>query len=246
GDEALCTDLDGWAGFTHPGGFQEQLVVPLERLLRVPDGIDPVTAAPMTCALGTAYRAVVTRGEATPGSTIAVIGLGGVGIHALQVAAATGSAAVGLDVSARACEVAGELGLHAIDSRSFELSDAGVDSVAEEGFDAVVVTAGAEVAYRQAAELVRRGGRVVCVGYAADAVFALATPRLVLDEIAVLGSRYVTRGELARAIDLVASGSVKPVVDAVRPVDEVNEAYDDLTNGRIVGRTVLRISDDYT
>src|SRR5581483_8700832 len=102
GDEQLCLELEGWLGFTEPGGFQERLVVPVERLLRVPAGIDPVTAAPMTCALGTAYRAVATRAGAKPGSTVAVIGLGGVGIHALQVAAASGAAAVGLEVSERA------------------------------------------------------------------------------------------------------------------------------------------------
>jgi alcohol dehydrogenase len=172
------------------------------------------------------------------------VGLGGVGIHALQVAAAAGAIAVGLDPSARAREVAAELGLAAFDTEGFDVGATGVDLLTEEGFDAVVVTAGAEAAYRHAAEIVRKGGRIVCVGYALDSDFRLATPRLVLDEIAVLGSRYVTRGELARAIELVELGRVKPVVDVVRPLREVNEAYDDLTSGRIVGRTVLTVADD--
>jgi D-arabinose 1-dehydrogenase-like Zn-dependent alcohol dehydrogenase len=58
----------------------------------------------------------------------------------------------------------------------------------------------------------------------------------------VLGSRYVTRGELERAIELVRLGLVKPIVDRVRPLAEVNEAYDDLEQGRIVGRTVLEVA----
>jgi D-arabinose 1-dehydrogenase-like Zn-dependent alcohol dehydrogenase len=242
GDECLCLNLQGWLGFTDPGGFEERLVVPVERLLRLPPGIDPVTAAPMSCALGTAYRAVVTRGRARPGSTVAVVGLGGVGIHALQVAAAAGAVAVGLDIAPRSLEVAAGHGLQAVDARGFDRGASGVESVAEEGFDTVVVTAAAEAAYAQAGEIVRKGGLIVCVGYALDSSFRLATPRLVLDEIVVLGSRYVTRGELERAIELVRLGLVKPVVDRVRPLAEVNEAYDDLEQGRIVGRTVLQVA----
>jgi alcohol dehydrogenase len=242
GDETLCLALQAWVGFTDPGGFQERLVVPAERLLRV-SGVDPVGAATVNCALGTAYRAVATRAQAAPGSSVAVVGLGGVGIHALQVAAAAGAAAVGLDPSVRAREVAAELGLPAFDTVGFDTGTPGLESVASEGFDAVVVTAGVEAAYGQAMELVRKGGRIICVGYALGSDFRAATPWLVLDEIAVLGSRYVTRAELARAIELVALGRVKPVVDVVRPLREVNDAYDDLTSGRVVGRTVLTVSD---
>ena len=65
-------------GFTHPGGFQERLAVPVDRLIEVPEPIDPVQAAPMSCALGTAYRAVVTRGGVRAGARVAVLGLGGV------------------------------------------------------------------------------------------------------------------------------------------------------------------------
>jgi D-arabinose 1-dehydrogenase-like Zn-dependent alcohol dehydrogenase len=242
GDECLCTDLHAWLGFTHPGGFQERIVVAADRLVRLPAGIDPVTAAPMTCALGTAFRAVVTRGGVRPGSTVAVIGLGGVGIHALQVAAATGAAAIGLDVSEPAVDAAAMLGLRALDARTFACEESELESVVDEGFDTVVVTAGVEPAYVQATQIVRRGGRIVCVGYGLDAMFELATPRLVLDEIAVVGSRYINRGELERAVELVRRGAVKPLVDAVRPLAEVNEAYEDLAAGRVVGRTVLRVA----
>jgi D-arabinose 1-dehydrogenase-like Zn-dependent alcohol dehydrogenase len=242
GDETLCLDLEAWIGFTDPGGFQERLVVPVGRLVRV-SGLDPVEAASVNCAVGTAYRAVVTRARAAPGTTIAVVGLGGVGIHALQVAAATGSIAVGLDPSARAREVAAGLGLPARDTDGFEPAATGHDGVDEEGFDAVVVTAGAAPAYRQATEIVRKGGRIVCVGYAPDSEFRLTTPRLVLDEIVVLGSRYVGRAELERAVELVRRGQVKPVVDSLRPLGDVNDAYDDLTSGRVVGRAVLRVAE---
>ncbi len=78
-------------GFTHPGGFQERLAVPVDRLVPIPEGIGAAHAAPMTCALGTAYRAVVTRGRVRAGNPDrGASGLGGVGIHAAQIAAARG------------------------------------------------------------------------------------------------------------------------------------------------------------
>ncbi len=67
-------------------------------------------AAPLTCALGTAYRAVTTRGAISAGARMVVIGLGGVGIHALQIARASGARATGIDVSTRAVSSLGDLG----------------------------------------------------------------------------------------------------------------------------------------
>ncbi len=70
GEENLCRAPAGWMGFTHPGGLRERMVVPLDRLTVVPAGIDPVHAAPLTCALGTAYRATITRGLVSAGSRV--------------------------------------------------------------------------------------------------------------------------------------------------------------------------------
>lgn len=112
-EDNLCQDPQGWAVFTHPGGFEERLVAPLDRLTLAPASIDPVHDAPLTCALGTAYRAVATRGCVAAGASAAVIGLGEVGIHALQIAAA-GARTFGVDISPRTVQTARELGLRAV------------------------------------------------------------------------------------------------------------------------------------
>ena len=101
------------------------------------------------------------------------------------------------------------------------------------------MTAGHEDAFRQGAELVRKGGRIVVVGYAMNIPFSIHSPDLALGEVEIVGSRYCSRDDLGRAIELVRSGQIRTVVDAVRPLEEVNEAYDDLIAGRIVGRVVL-------
>jgi alcohol dehydrogenase len=239
GDEQLCRQPEAWAGFSHPGGFQEQLVAPLDRLTVVPDGIDPVHAAPLTCALGTAYRAVLTRGGVTAGAEVAIIGLGGVGIHALQIAHAAGARATGLDVSERALEVARELGLDARESSPSDGSSPADESPRE--VDVVVDTVGTPATIAQAEQLLRPGGRIVAVGYGVDRTIELPSSRVVLEEIEVVGSRYVARDELVRAIRLVADGRVQTVIDRVLPLERANEAFAALEAGEVVGRVVLEL-----
>jgi alcohol dehydrogenase len=242
GTEQLCRDPVGWVGFTHPGGFQERLVAPIDRLTPVPPGIDPVHAAPLTCALGTAYRAVVTRGGVEPGTRALVVGLGGVGIHALQIAHALTPEAVGIDLSERALGVARKLGLHAERADDPEAEARILDATDGEGADVVVDTVGSEASFRQSERLVRGGGRIVLVGYAVGRSLELPSARVALEEIEVLGSRYVARDELHRAIQLVADGRVRTVVDRVVPLERANEAFEALEAGEVVGRVVLDVA----
>jgi 2-desacetyl-2-hydroxyethyl bacteriochlorophyllide A dehydrogenase len=246
GIEQQCTNPRGWTGFFSPGGFQQQLVVPIDRLTVVPPGIDPVHAAPLTCALGTAYRAVVTRGGVSPGSVAVVIGLGGVGIHALQIAAATGATAIGLDVSEKTIETTRELGLTAYDARDPGVASAVASAAEGRDVDVVIDTVGREATFKQAFGLVRTGGRIVGVGYALDSNIVLPTARLVLEEVELVGSRYVSLDELERAIALVAEGRVQTVVDRVLPLTAANDALEALEAGEVVGRVVLDVAGGHT
>jgi D-arabinose 1-dehydrogenase-like Zn-dependent alcohol dehydrogenase len=193
----------------------------------------------MTCALGTAYRATVTRGRVTAGSRVVVIGLGGVGIHVLQIARAAGALAVGLDTSQRSVNVARDLGLDAHQANDFDTHEQLVDKYGGEGVDMVIDTVGYEDTIQQANRLVRPGGRIVAVGYSPTINFSLPSPRFVLEEIQLLGSRYVRLDELERAIMLVADGHVEIVVDSVKSLEAANEAFDSLETGDVVGRVVL-------
>lgn len=238
GDEVQCSDLAGWMGFVQDGGMRERIAVPADRLIAVPAGIEPRLAAPMSCAMGTAYRAVHTRGAVRLGSTVAVIGLGGVGIHAAQIAAASGAEVVGFDVHPPTLEAAAELGLVA----RIPTDDAADDLIAGGGVDVVIDTVGLDASLSLAERMTRRGGTIVLVGYAAKTSLAFATRRMVLDEIAVRGSRYASRDEMARAVAMVAGGSLQPVVGMVRPLARANEALDALEAGEVVGRAVLDVA----
>ena len=242
GMDQLCLNPRGWLGFKTTGGFQERIVAPLHRLTEVPESIDPVHAASTTCALGTAYRAVVSRAGAAPGMHMVVLGLGGVGIHALQVARAAGAKAIGLDVSERSLEAARALGLDARDNRDPTMTERILSETGGEGADVVVDVVGREATVAQSEKMVRAGGRIVAVGYALDSEFSIPSTRFVLEEVELVGSRYVLLDELERAIRLVADGHVVMVVDAVRPLEGANDLIEKLEAGDLVGRGVVDVA----
>lgn len=241
GEETLCSAMVAWTGFTHPGGFTERIAVPVDRLLPIPDDIDAIHAAPMSCALGTAYRSVVTRGGVRAGMTAAILGLGGVGIHAAQVARAAGARTVAFDIDARALDAARGLQLDARRSDEPDAIDDLLASTDGDGVDVVVDAVGIDATLELARRLVRRGGTVVGVGYSASTFLTVPTPSFVLDETVYLGSRYAHRDDLANAISLVALGLVRPIVGLVRPLDAVNEVFTALDAGEVVGRAVLEM-----
>jgi len=242
GDETLCSRLEGWAGFTHPGGFQERLAVPVDRLIAVPDSVDPVLAAPMSCAMGTAYRSVVTRGGVRAGSRVGVLGLGGVGIHAAQVALSAGARVIGFDVHPPTLQRAKEIGIDARRSDDEGLVQAAFGETDGEGLDVVVETVGRDETLNLAVELLRPGGRLVGVGYSPTSALTVATPRLVLGELDLVGSRFAHRDDMERAVRLVAAGAVNPVIGLVAPLEDVNDVFEALERGDVVGRAVLDVA----
>jgi 2-desacetyl-2-hydroxyethyl bacteriochlorophyllide A dehydrogenase len=242
GMENLCENLQGWVGFTTPGGFEEFLAVPAERLLHLPDSVTPEQAAPTSCALGTSYRAVVTRAQARPGQTVVVQGVGGVGLYSVQVARAAGARVLAVDIDPKHLQVAAQMGAVKGALAGDEARAVVRDFTSGLGADVVIDTVGHEESLHHAAQMVRRGGRVVGVGYIVGGFARVQTDDYVLREIEFIGSRYVQRHELERAIQMLAAGIVQPVIDDVLPLESANEAFTRLEQGKVVGRTVLRVA----
>lgn len=242
GQENLCENLQGWVGFTSPGGFEEYLAVPAERLLRLPDNITSEQAAPISCALGTSYRSVVTRGQVRPGQTVVIQGVGGVGLSSLQVARAAGARTLAVDIDDKHLNAARRLGAVGVALPGEPARAMVRDATLGLGADLVIDTVGHEETMHEAAQMARRGGRVVQVGYVVGGFARVQTDDCVLREIEYVGSRYVQRHELERAIAMLASGQVQSVVDDVLPLESANEALTRLEQGSVVGRTVLRVA----
>lgn len=244
GLENLCVNLESWTGFTHPGGFEEYLAVPADRLLRVPDGLTPEQASTATCASGTAYRATITKGQIQAGDTVVVLGSGGVGLVALQLAKLAGGRVIAVDIDRRKLEVARQFDITATSSGEEETRELVDDLTQGLGADVVINTVSMPEVFTQAQQLTRRGGRIVGVGYYAGKYAKFETASMVLDEMEIVGSRYALRWEMERVLQLFAEGKVQPIIDSVLPLEEANEAFRRLETGEVIGRTVLRVAEE--
>jgi D-arabinose 1-dehydrogenase-like Zn-dependent alcohol dehydrogenase len=242
GREVLCENLEGWVGFSTPGGFEEYLSVRPDRLIRVPEGIETEEVCAASCAFGTGYRAVATRGRVQPGEIVVVLGTGGVGLHTLQIAREAGAHVVAVDIDPRKLETAIKLGAVGAALAGEEAQALVHDYTAGRGADVVIDIVGHEETLEEAGKMLRRGGRVVGLGYMPAGFSRFPTDVFVLQEKEFIGSRYAQRFEIERVLSMMALGQIKPIIDDVLSLEQAEEALQRLARSEVVGRTVLRVS----
>ena len=238
GNETLCRDVKN-SGYTVDGAMAEECIVVADYSVKVPDGLDSAAASSVTCAGVTTYKAVKVS-NIRPGQWIAIYGLGGLGNLALQYAKNVFNARViAVDINDDQLQFAREMGADlVINSRNEDAAKVIQEKVG--GAHAAVVTAVAKVAFNSAVDALRAGGRLVAVGLPPEAM-SLDIPRLVLDGIEVVGSLVGTRQDLVEAFEFAAQGKVVPKV-TLRPIEDINQIFDEMQQGKIKGRMVIDLS----
>jgi len=234
GWETLC-ERQRNTGYSVNGGFAEYAVADANFVAKVPDNIDPLDAAPLTCAGVTTYKAVKVSG-ARSSDLVAVFGIGGLGHLAMQYAHIAGAAVVAVDVLDHKLASAKELGADYVVNAANEDPVAVIKALG--GADAAIVTAASPKPFEQAYGSVRRGGRLVLVGLPADNHLDLPIFETVLSGITVVGSIVGTRIDLAETFELHSRGLTR-VVRVTRKLDEVNDAISAVERGEIDARVVF-------
>lgn len=239
GDEHLCNKPRA-LGINVNGGFADHVMVPHARYLLAFDGIDEKLAGPYMCSGLTAYSALRKVGALGSGATLAIVGLGGVGMMGLQFARALYPEAqvVGADIHAASLEAGTRLGAERVYDTSDK--DAGKQLLKDSGGGAVAAVdfVGSEASLNFAQRSVGKGGKVIIVGLFGGR-FAMPIPMFPFRELTLSGS-YV--GSLAHAqemLALVKAGKVEPIPVEHRTLAQASESLDDLRAGRVVGRVVL-------
>ena len=152
-------------GYTVDGGYAEYVLGSAAYVGKVPEGIDPLDAAPLTCAGVTTYKAVKVSG-ARSSDLVAVFGVGGLGHLALQYARIAGASVVAVDVVDEKLQLAKDLGAEYTVNAATEDPAEAIQALG--GADAAIALAAAPKPFEQAYGSLRRGGRLVFVGLPAD------------------------------------------------------------------------------
>jgi propanol-preferring alcohol dehydrogenase len=243
GWETLCESQLN-TGYSINGGFAEYAVGHARHVVRVPVGIDPVDAAPLTCAGVTTYKAVKVSG-ARSSSLVAVFGAGGLGHLAIQYACITGASVVAVDVNPERLETARELGAEHVVHAGEEDAAAAIQRLG--GADAAVSTAVSPAAFEQAIGSLARGGTLVCVGLPADNAMRVPIFETVLQGLTIRGSIVGTHRDLEEVFELHRRGLTR-VQQAEVALDDVNAAIERVLDGsasapRLVFRLVPSASE---
>ena len=234
GWETLCLRQRN-TGYSVDGGFAEYVKASSRFVVPVPDGIDPLDAAPLTCAGVTTYKAVKVSG-ARSSDLVAVFGIGGLGHLAVQYARIAGARVVAVDLQDDKLALARELGAEFTVNAVVEDPAAAIQALG--GADAAIALAVAPKAFRDAYGSLRRGGTLVFVGLPADNGVEIPIFETVLNGITIVGSIVGTRTDLREVFELHAAGRTR-VIREERPLAEVNQAIEDVEVGRVPARVVL-------
>lgn len=237
GRETLCRTVKN-AGYSVDGGMAEQCIVTADYAVKVPDGLDPAQASSITCAGVTTYKAI-KEAKVEPGQWVVLYGAGGLGNLAVQYAKKVFNAhVIAVDINNDKLALAKEVGADIV-INGLEVEDVArlIKEKTDGGAHSAVVTAVSKVAFNQAVDSIRAGGRVVAVGLPSE-MMELSIVKTVLDGIQVIGSLVGTRKDLEEAFQFGAEGLVVPVVQK-RPVEDAVAIFDEMEKGQIQGRMVL-------
>ena len=222
GASQICPDQTQ-PGFTHDGSWAEQVAIRAADHNLVPVGEDLPAEAVVTldCRFATAYRALTARAGLRAGEAVVVIGCGGVGLSAVMIAASLGARPIAVDVDPGALDLARAHGAEVVvDSRGLDsaATAAAILDAAGERPTVSVEALGREETTDAALLALSPLGRHVQIGlYSAPP--RLAMPRVISEELTVLGSHGMAAEDYPGLLALVREGSLRPQDLVTRTLD---------------------------
>ncbi|MDT5178521.1 MAG: alcohol dehydrogenase [Mycobacterium sp.] len=213
GQAQVCPDQTQ-PGFTHWGSFAEYVALHAAdtNLVAVSDAVDDAAAAGLGCRFATAYRALSARAGVRPGEWVTVVGVGGVGLSAVQVAVAAGAEVVAVDRTPAALDLARSLGAtHTVLADGSDVA-ARVHELTGGGSHVAVDAVGSAGTCADAIHSLRRRGRHVQIGLLPSVGGHPAVPmdRVIAWELDVLGSHGMASVDYPDMLRLVETGALRP------------------------------------
>ena len=233
--EVYCPDPVTWEH--NGGGFAQFMIAEAWGCVRIPDGLDWLHAAPMFCA-GFTVMSGYRNAQPKPGDRVAILGTGGLGHLALQIAKTMGHEVLAITRSKDK-----EKSLRAMGADVVVVVDQhpGHDLKAVGGADVILATSNDMKQTGQVLSGLRDGGTLVSMAVADDA-FSVKPVLALTRQFTIKGSSQNERADLVEVLDLAAAGRIKPVLEVYR-LDEVNTVFERLDRGAVRYRAVFDLGD---
>ena len=244
GEDNLCENVGGIHGF-HIDGFAQELVnMPARFVVPVPDGLDVVSAACAPVTFGTVEHMLFDNAKLKQGETVLVqAGGSGIGTAAIQMAKAVGAhviTTVGSDEKARR---ALELGAdHAINYREERFEGVVRKLTNKKGVDVVFEHVGADT-WAGSLLCLRKGGRLVTCGSTTGVSAETNLFQLFQQQLRLIGSFGCSMRNIADVLDKLAQGTMRPVIDTLLPLDDLETGLKRLRDRQVFGKFLLTLQD---
>ena len=215
-------------GLGRDGSLAEVVAVPASTLVRLPDNVPATIGAIITDAVATPYHALLERARLTPGESIAVFGVGGLGQHAIQIARLAGAAPViAIDPRPEQLELALAHGAdYVVDGRQDDVAAAVRRANGGRGVDVAADFAGKAASTEAAFSALTKLGRAVIVGLGTEPVTLPPSVTFAMRQVSLMGAGGFSRITIERIVALVAAGrlDLSSSVSHTIPLEAVGEA----------------------
>ena len=239
GQENLC-DKPRSLGVYTDGGYAEYVLVPSYKyLVKIGDGMDMNASATLSCSALTAYGAVKNT-SLKPDDNVVIVGAGGLGLMAMQLAkAVTGSKVIAMDLDDEKLGAAKKNGADSvINSKKEDPVKAVMELTGKMGADAVIDFVNASKTVEADMQFLRRRAKLVLVGLFGGEL-KLSLVSMPTRAYRLIGSYTGTLSDMVELVSLAKRGVIKPLVSNRFKLDQATEALTMLKEGRIIGRGVI-------
>ena len=242
--EQFCSE-GGMIGKERDGGYAQQVVVPAANAVPIPDEVSSDVAAIMMCSTATAYHAL-RLGNLQPGESVAVLGFGGLGVSAVQLARALGASQVyAVDVVPEKLKLGESFGAIPLDARETPVHKAILGATDGKGVNVAVEFTGNEKVAHGGLRSLAPGGRLMIVAINLRSLTFDPFSDLLVRERRIIGCSDHTRQELVELLELARTGKIDLSRAITRTVpleaDAINGVLDDLEKGSSHLRTVIGV-----
>ncbi len=240
GRENICESMVMF-GNNVDGAYAQYVLSPAKDAFSLPESLDIQCASILADAVSTPFHAVKNRGQVRPGDVVAVFGCGGVGINVVQLAAAAGAHVIAVDIDEGKLERALTLGAsETFNPKNEERPDKALRALSGGGVDIAFEAIGNPTTIQQAYGAIRKGGRLVVIGYTNES-FSFNPARLMYHELEVVGSLGCRPVDYPPLIRMAAARKIQvdPLVTGRYPLEDINSAFDTLRRGEGVRGIIL-------